>query len=70
MDATSIIRLALQVLSDRVVLILALVFNTVMCGWAMFGLGWERIAALAIFSIFSYLLVKSKENHHGSDSKG
>ena len=69
MDATSVIRIALSVISDRLVVILALLANSIMCGWVMWGEGWERVAALAIFSIFSYLLVKAKESKNGADSE-
>jgi hypothetical protein len=69
MDAASVIRIALSVISDRLIVILALIANAVMCGWVMWGEGWERVAALAIFSIFSYLLVKAKEAKNGTDSE-
>lgn len=67
MEATQVIRIALEVISERLIVILALISNSVMCGWVMWGMGWERVATLAIFTIFSYLLVKGSSN--GDDSK-
>lgn len=69
MDATSVIRIALGVISDRLITILALISSSVMCGWVMWGLGWERVTALAIFSVFAYLLVRNKEKPNGSNSE-
>lgn len=62
MDSVALVRLALAVITDRLITILALIASSVMCGWTMWGLGWERVASLAIFTVFSYLLVKSKES--------
>lgn len=69
MDATSVIRIALQVISDRLISILALIASSIMCGWTMWGLEWERVVALAIFNVFAYLLVRNKEKSNGSDSE-
>ena len=68
MDATSVIRIALQVISDRLISILALIASSIMCGWTMWGLGWERVVALAIFSVFAYLLVRNKEKPNESQT--
>ena len=69
MDATQVIRIALQVISDRLITILALISASIMCGWVMWGQGWERVSALAIFTVFAYLVVKAKEAKNGSDSE-
>ena len=66
MDATQIIRLALGVITDRLITILALLTS---CGLACYTLlvgGWERVATLAIFTFFAYLTVSSKETRHES----
>jgi hypothetical protein len=61
MDATSIIRLALGVISDRLITIAALLTSFGLGCWTMWGMGWERVTTLAIYVIFAYLLVTAKE---------
>ena len=61
MDATSIIRLALGVISDRLITIAALLTSFGLGCWTMYGVGWERVTTLAIYVIFAYLLVTAKE---------
>jgi hypothetical protein len=61
MDATSIIRLALGVISDRLITIAALLTSFGLGCWTMWGMGWERVTTLAIYVIFAYLLVTVKE---------
>lgn len=61
MEATAIIRLALVVISDRLITILALLTSCGLACWAMWGMGWERVTILAIYVIFSYLTVKTRE---------
>ena len=61
MDATAIIRLALVVISDRLITILALLTSFGLGCWTMWGMGWEGVTTLAIYVIFSYLTVRTKE---------
>ena len=68
MDATSIIRLALGVISDRLITIAALLTSFGLGCWTMWGMGWERVTTLAIYVIFAYLLVTAKEKSN-ADSK-
>lgn len=68
MDAASVIRLALEVISDRLITILALLTS---CGLTCYTLvegGWERVVTLAIYVFFAYLLVNSKEKKHESET--
>ena len=65
MDATSIIRLALAVISDRLITIAALLTSFGLGCWTMYGMGWERVTSLAIYVIFAYLLVTAKEKPNG-----
>ena len=67
MDATAIIRLALEVISNRLITILALLTSFGLGCWTMWGLGWERVTTLAIYVIFSYLTVRTKEKKHGNN---
>ena len=65
MDATSIVRLALGVISDRLITIAALLTSFGLGCWTMWGMGWERVTTLAIYVIFAYLLVTAKEKPNG-----
>jgi len=65
MDATSIIRLALAVISDRLITIAALLTSFGLGCWTMYGMGWERVTTLGIYVIFAYLLVTAKEKPNG-----
>jgi len=61
MEAVALVRLALGVITDRLITILALLASSVMCGWTMWNPMWERVVTLAIFVVFSYLIVNVKE---------
>jgi len=61
MEAVALVRLALGVITDRLITILALIASSVMCGWTMWNPMWERVVTLAIFVVFSYLIVNVKE---------
>jgi hypothetical protein len=69
MEAIVVIRLALKIISDRLITILALLASSIMCGWTMWNPMWERVTTLAIFVVFSYLVVniKEKNNHERSE---
>ena len=68
MDATSIIRIALNVLAGRLLVFLALGMVCGMTSWAMWGPQWERLVALGIFSIFTYLVLR--RDRSVNDEKG
>jgi len=61
MEAVALVRLALAVITDRLITILALIASSVMCGWTMWNPMWERVTTLAIFVVFCYLIVNVKE---------
>lgn len=65
MDAVGLIRLALQVLADRVLSLLSLAMSCFLCAWVMYEPSWHRVAALGIFSLLAYLLVRRKESNRG-----
>jgi hypothetical protein len=69
MDSITLIRLALAVISDRLITILALLASSVMCGWTMWNPMWERVTTLAIFVVFSYLVVNIKEKNNERSEK-
>jgi hypothetical protein len=63
MDKTvlTVVRLALEVLSERVLTILALFMSFILACWAMYDPTLERVGMGTAFSLFSYLMVKVKE---------
>ena len=61
MEAVALVRLALGIITDRLITILALTASSVMCGWTMWNPMWERVVTLAIFVVFCYLIVNVKE---------
>jgi hypothetical protein len=68
MDATAIIRLALEVISNRLITILALLTSCGLACWVMWGPEWERVTTLAIYVIFSHLTVRIKEKRNEESS--
>ena len=51
MEAVALVRLALGIITDRLITILALLASSVMCGWTMWNPMWERVVTLAIFVV-------------------
>lgn len=72
MDAQvlKIVRLGLEIISDRLITILGLLSSGGLACWVMWGPEWERVATLAIYVIFVYLVVPTKEKKHEVHSKG
>ena len=61
MDATAVVRIALGVISDRLITILALLTSFGLGCWTMWGPTWERVATLGIYVVFCYLTICAKE---------
>ena len=66
MDAIALVRLALSVLADRLITVLGLSMSFGLGCWTMWDPVWSRVATLAIFVVFAYLLVRNKESKDGS----
>lgn len=64
------VRLGLEVITDRLITILALLSSGGLACWVMWGPVWERVSTLAIFVIFAYLVVRTKESRNEIYSKG
>lgn len=64
MDATAIIRLALSVLTDRLISILSLCMACGLSCWVMYIPTWDRVVTLGIFVLFSFLVIRTKEKSH------
>jgi ABC-type multidrug transport system permease subunit len=62
-----IVNLAVRVLSDRLISLLALLTSFALGCWTMWGPMWERVVTLGIFVVFAYLLVYSKERNRRED---
>ncbi len=62
-----ILRIALSVIADRLIRILALLAGLVMCSWAMWGPTWERVLTLAIFVLFAYALARTQQPEKRDD---
>jgi hypothetical protein len=70
MDAIKVVRIALRVLTDRAVVLAGLAMSCVLAGWVMYEPAWERVAALAIFTVFGYFVVPNRESKHDDNSEG
>jgi hypothetical protein len=66
MEAIALVRLALRIISDRLLVILALALSFSLACWSMYDPIWERLATMAFFSIFSYLVINIRERNKGS----
>lgn len=62
MDAVAVIRIALSVITGRLIVILALSMSCALACWCMWGPTWERVVTLLIFVVFSYLVTRTREN--------
>lgn len=62
-----IVNLAVRILSDRLISLLALLTSFALGCWTMWGPMWERVVTLGIFVVFAYLLVYSKERNRHED---
>jgi len=51
MEAVALVRLALGIITDRLITILALLASSVMCGWTMWNPMWESGNSSNICSI-------------------
>ena len=63
------VRLGLEVITDRLITVLALLSSGGLACWVMWGPVWERVSTLAIFVIFAYLVVRAKESKSEANPK-
>jgi len=68
-ESIQIIRLALGVISDRLITIVALLSSCGLTCYTLWAGGWERVATLAIYVVFAYLTVSIKEKRNAVHSK-
>jgi hypothetical protein len=62
MDTLAIIRLALSVIADRLLVIIAMILGFSLAIWIMWYPEWIRLGAMIVFVLFSYMLLRMKEN--------
>jgi hypothetical protein len=60
MEAVALVRLALNIITDRLLVILSLALSFTLACWAMWNPRWETLTVMAFFSMFSYLAINSK----------
>ena len=60
MEAVALVRLALGIITDRLLVILALILSFSLACWAMWNPRWETITVMALFCLFSYLAINTK----------
>jgi len=65
MDAVAVVRIALGVISDRLLTILGLSLSFGLCCWTMWDPKYERVIVVALFSIYSYILLIKMESKDG-----
>lgn len=64
MDGLALVRLALSVLTERLISILALSMSCGLACWVMYIPTWDRVATLGIFVFFAYLIIRIKESSY------
>jgi hypothetical protein len=69
MDTIALIRLALAVITDKLLVILALGLSFSLACWTMTEPRWERLGTMVFFSIFSYLIINSKVKNNNEIQK-
>jgi len=69
MDSIALIRLALEVISDRLITILALGMSCGLACYTMWAGDWTRVVTLGIFVVFSYLVVTNKERSNAKQQQ-
>jgi len=72
MDAVAVVRIALGVISDRLLTVLALGLCFSLCCWTMWDPKYERVIVVALFSVYSYILLikmESKDERYRNQTK-
>jgi hypothetical protein len=61
MEAVALVRLALGVITDRLLVIIALGLSFSLACWTMYIPTWERLGTMAFFCVFSFALINIKD---------
>ena len=62
MNGIDLVKVALSVVTDRLITILALVMCCGLTCYTLWAGDWVRVGTLAIFTLFSYLVVRRKDD--------
>lgn len=57
-EAVRIVNSGMRVLNQRLLTLVALVFAAILSGWAMYDPKWERLVAIALFSVSAWCLTR------------
>jgi len=60
LDGIALVRLALNIITERLLIIFILLLSFFLCCWTMYDPSWERLAVSFFFSMFSYLAINQK----------
>lgn len=69
MDSVSLLRLALEVISDRLITILGLSMSFALACYTLWAGDWTRVATFSIFIMFTYLVVTNKERSNAKQQQ-
>jgi hypothetical protein len=67
MDALQMVRLALSVITERLLTILSLIGVFVIAMYSVMEPDLIRLGTAIVFAVFAYALVKNKEHENGKD---
>jgi Co/Zn/Cd efflux system component len=62
MDAIAMVRLAMSVITDRLITILVMAMAFALACWTMYAPDFMRVAVLGIFVLFSYLVLHKEQS--------
>ena len=68
MEAIQLIKLALSVITERLITILSILTSCGLSCWVMYEPTWERVATLGIYVFFCYLILVAKEPRNAVSS--
>jgi len=60
LDGIALVRLALNIITERLLIIFILLLSFFLCCWTMYDPSLERLAVSFFFSMFSYLAINQK----------
>ena len=64
MDSIALVKLALGVITERLILIMSVVMNFVLAIWVMQGRDLIQLSTLLVFVVFTYLINRSSRDKH------
>lgn len=68
MEGIALVKLALSIVTERVILIMSLIMSFVLAIWVMQVGNWQQVLALLIFVIFSTVVTKRDDNERAKQA--